>query len=39
MAIPPVYQEVNNDAQGVALAEQLRQFASMWDANLGAQGL
>ena len=29
MAIPPVYQEVTNDAQGFALAEQLRQFATM----------
>jgi hypothetical protein len=38
MAIPPVYQEVTNGAQGVALAEQLRQFATMWDANLRAQG-
>jgi hypothetical protein len=38
MAIPPVYQQVTNDAQGVALAEQLRQFATMWDANLRAQG-
>jgi hypothetical protein len=38
MAIPPVYQEVTNDAQGVTLAEQLRQFATMWDANLRAQG-
>ena len=38
MAIPPVYQEVTNDAQGVALAEQLGQFATMWDANLRAQG-
>ena len=38
MAIPPVYQEVTNDAQGVALAEQLRQFATMWDGNLRAQG-
>ncbi len=37
MAIPPVYQEVTNDAQGFALAEQLRQFA-MWDGNLRAQG-
>ena len=39
MAIPPVYQEVTNDAQGVALAKQLHQFATMWDANLRAQGL
>ena len=38
MAIPPVYQQVTNDAQGVALAEQLRHFATMWDANLRAQG-
>jgi hypothetical protein len=38
MAIPPVYQEVTNDAQGFALAEQLRQFATMWDANLRSQG-
>ena len=38
MAIAPVYQEVTNDAQGVALAEQLRQFATMWDGNLRAQG-
>jgi hypothetical protein len=38
MAIPPVFQEVTNDAQGLALADQLRQFATMWDANLRAQG-
>ena len=38
MAIPPVYQEVTNDAQGVTVTEQLRQFAAMWDANLRAQG-
>ena len=38
MAIPPVYQEVTNDAQGIALAEQLRQFATMWDASLRGQG-
>ena len=38
MAIPPVYQEVTNDPLGAALAEQLRQFAAMWDANLRAQG-
>jgi hypothetical protein len=38
MAIPPVYQEVTKDAQGFALAEQLRQFATMWDANLRSQG-
>lgn len=38
MAVPQVYQEVTNDAQGVALAEQLRHFATMWDANLRAQG-
>lgn len=38
MAIPPVYQEVTNDAQGIVLAEQLRQFAAMWDSNLWAQG-
>lgn len=38
MAIPPVYQEVTNDAEGVALAEQLRHFAAMWDANLRVQG-
>lgn len=38
MAIPPVYQEVTNDAQGIALAEELRQFAAMWEGNLRAQG-
>jgi hypothetical protein len=38
MAIPPVYQEVTNNAQGFALAEQLRKFATMWDANLRGQG-
>jgi hypothetical protein len=38
MTIPPVYQEVTHDARGVALAEQLRQFAAMWDANLRMQG-
>ena len=38
MAVPAVYQEVTNDAQGLATAEQLRQFATMWDANLRAQG-
>lgn len=38
MAIPAVYQEVTNDAQGLVTAEQLRQFATMWDDNLRAQG-
>ena len=38
MTIPPVYQEVTNNAQGFALAEQLRKFATMWDANLRGQG-
>jgi hypothetical protein len=38
MAIPPVYEEVTNDAQGVTITEQLRQFAAMWDANLRAHG-
>lgn len=38
MAIPAFYQEVTNDAQELATAEQLRQFATMWDANLRAQG-
>lgn len=38
MTIPAVYQEVTNDAQGLVTAEQLRQFATMWDANLRAQG-
>lgn len=31
MANPPVYQEVSDDAQGVALASELREFATMWD--------
>jgi hypothetical protein len=38
MANPPVYQEVSNDARGVALAEELLQFATTWDNNLRAQG-
>ena len=38
MANPPVYQEVSNDAQGVALARELRDFAAMWDKNLRDQG-
>ena len=38
MANPPVYQEVSNDARGVALAEELRQFAAAWDNNLREQG-
>jgi uncharacterized protein DUF6908 len=38
MPIPPVYQEVTNDGQGLALAEQLRHFAATWAANLKAQG-
>jgi hypothetical protein len=38
MANPPIYQEVSNDAEGVALAEELRQFAATWDSNLRDQG-
>ena len=38
MANPPVYQEVSDDAQGVALARELREFAAMWDKNLRDQG-
>ena len=38
MANPPLYQEVSNDARGVALAEELRQFAAAWDNNLREQG-
>ena len=38
MANPPVYQEVLNDLRGVALADELRQFAAMWDRNLREQG-
>jgi hypothetical protein len=38
MANPPVYQEVSDDAQGVALARELREFAAMWDKNLSDQG-
>jgi len=38
MANPPVYQEVSNDAQGAALADELREFAAMWDNNLRDQG-
>jgi hypothetical protein len=38
MAIAPIYEQVSNDAQGVALAEGLRQFAAMWAANLRARG-
>lgn len=38
MANPPIYQEVSNDAQCVALAEELRQFAATWDSNLRDQG-
>jgi hypothetical protein len=38
MAMPPVYERVTNHPQGEALAEQLRQFAANWDANLRAQG-
>lgn len=38
MAIPRVHQEVTKNAQGVALTEQLRQFAAVWDDNLRAQG-
>ena len=38
MANPPVYQEVSDDAQGVALAGELRDFAAMWDSNLRDQG-
>jgi hypothetical protein len=38
MANPPVYQEVSDDAQGVALARELREFATTWDNNLRDQG-
>jgi len=38
MANPPIYQEVSNDAQGIALTEELRQFAATWDRNLRDQG-
>ena len=38
MANPPLYQEVSNDAQGIALTEELRQFAATWDRNLRDQG-
>jgi hypothetical protein len=38
MANPPVFQEISNDARGVALAEELRQFAATWDGNLRDQG-
>ena len=37
MANPPLYQEVSNDAQGVALREELLQFAATWDSNLRDQ--
>ena len=38
MANPPVYQEVSDDAQGVTLARELREFATIWDNNLRDQG-
>ena len=38
MANPPIYQQVSNDAEGVALAEELRHFAATWDNNLRDQG-
>ena len=38
MANPPVYQEVSNDPEGVALADELREFAAVWDNNLRDQG-
>ncbi len=38
MAHPPIYQEVSNDAEGVALAEELLRFAAIWDSNLRDQG-
>src|SRR6476469_9756329 len=38
MANPPLYQEVTNDAPGVALAEELCRFAATWDSNLRDQG-
>jgi hypothetical protein len=38
MAIPPVFQEVSNEGQGVTLADELRQFAATWDSNLRNQG-
>jgi hypothetical protein len=38
MALPPVFQEVSNDAQGVTLADELRQFAATWDSNSRNQG-
>ena len=38
MANPPLYQEVSNDAQGVALREELLRFAVTWDSNLRDQG-
>lgn len=38
MANPPVYQEVSDDQEGVALAGELREFAAIWDANLRDQG-
>ena len=38
MANPPLYQEVSDDAQGVALREELLRFAVIWDGNLHAQG-
>jgi hypothetical protein len=38
MANPPLYQEVSNDAQAVALREELLRFAATWDNNLRDQG-
>jgi len=38
VTIPPLYQEVTNDAQGIGLAEQFLQLAAIWDANLRAEG-
>jgi hypothetical protein len=37
-ACPPHYQEVSDDAEGVALAAELREFSTMWDNNLRDQG-
>ncbi len=38
MANPPIYHEVSNDAQGVAIREKLLGFAATWDNNLRDQG-
>ena len=37
-AAPPAFQGVSDDARGVALARELREFAAMWDNNLREQG-